>query len=198
MGCLQTRANIKGDSAPVYNTPKTVQVSEDTLKKAEVAAKSEDVNTEFRQLNGRIEVLESQLNSVKENEYVKGLEAKILQMEQKITLLETTVADLNAKSKVEAAKPAAAPIIFPKSAGPLDAANAHFDRKNWEDAILAYEEYRKKHPKGGEYALATYRIGLSFQGLGLKEDAKAFFKEVVDKFPKTKEADLAKGKLKKL
>lgn len=198
-GCLQTRANLKQDSAePKYNTPKAVVVSEDTLKKAEVVAKSEDLNTEFRQLNGRIEVVEAQLQSVKDNEYVKGLEAKLLQMEQKITLLETTVADLNAKSKADAAKPAPAPIVFPKSAGPMDAANSHFENKHWEDAILAFEEYRKKYPKGDDYALATYRIGLSFQNLGLKEDAKAFFKEVVDKFPKSKEAGLAKTKLKKL
>lgn len=201
-GCLQTRGNLKNEPPVKYNTPatKAPNVSVEQIKKAEVTAKTEDINTDFRQLYGRVEAVESQLQSKKDNEYVKSLETKVQQMETKMALLETTVADLHAKSKAAAhqAAVAQAPTVFPKAAGALDAANTHFDNKKWEDAILAYEEYRKKYPKGDDYGLATYRIGLSFQGLGLKEDAKAFFKEVVEKFPKSKEADLAKTKLKKL
>lgn len=198
VGCLQTRSAIKQDPAPVYNTPvaKAPTITPEQNKKAEVVAKTEDINSDFRQLYGRVEAVESQLQSVKENEYVKGLETKVQQMETKLALLETTVAELNAKSKAAPAAPP--PYEAPKVSGPLEKANKAFDEKSWEDAILSYEEYRKKNPKGPQYAHATYRIGLSFQTMGLKDDAKAFFKEVVEKFPKSKEADLAKTKLKKL
>lgn len=195
-GCLQTRANLRQES-PTYTAPtKAPSHSPEQTKQAEAVAKNEDVNNEFRQLYGRIETVESQLKESKENEYVKGLETKLQQMEAKMTLLETTVAELNAKAK---AAPAAVPAYEPpKQMGIIDKADGHFLKKDWEDAILAYEEYRKKNPKGSDYAHATYRIGLSFQSMGLKDDAKAFFKEVVDKYPKSKEASLAKDKLKKL
>lgn len=198
-GCLQTRANLKQEN-PTYAAP-TAKAPSHTVEqtsKAEASAKNEDVNSEFRQLYGRLETVEAQLKDTKENEYVKGLETKIMQMEQKMALLETTVADLNAKAKASQAAQAAAVAAPAKTVGPLENGDKAFDKKEWEDAILAYEDYRKKNPKGGEYAHATFRIGLSFQSMGLKDDARAFFKEVVDKFPKSKEAALAKGKLKKL
>lgn len=194
-GCLQTRANLKGES-PTYTAPtKAPSHTVEQTKKAEVAAAKADTDSEFRELYGRLETVEKQVKDSKENEYVKGLETKLQQMEAKMALLETTVADLNAKAKAVPPPPPPAPA---KVAGPLENGDKAFDKKEWEDAILAYEDYRKKNPKGGEYAHATFRIGLSFQNMGLKDDAKAFFKEVVEKFPKTKEADLAKGKLKKL
>ena len=81
---------------------------------------------------------------------------------------------------------------------PLADATQHFNNKKWEDAILAYEDYRKHNPKGAEYAEATLKIGMCFQNMSLKDDAKVFYKEVVEKFPKSKEASVAKSKLKKL
>lgn len=195
-GCLQTRANLRQES-PTYTAPaKAPTHTVEQTKQAEAVAKNEDVNNEFRQLYGRLETVENQLKETKENEYVKGLETKVQQMEAKMALLETTVADLNAKAK---AAPVAVPAYEPpKQMGVIDKADGHFLKKDWEDAILAYEDYRKKNPKGSDYAHATYRIGLAFQSMGLKDDAKAFFKEVVEKFPKSKEASLAKDKLKKL
>lgn len=196
-GCLQTRGALKQETPTTFNTPaKAPTITKEQATKAEAAAKTEDVNSEFRELYGRLESVEKQVKDSKENEYVKGLETKIQQMETKMALLETTVADLNAKAKAPPPAPTPAPAV--KSKSPVEAADSAFDKKEWEDAILAYEDYRKKNPKGSEYAHATFRIGLSFQNMGLKDDAKAFFKEVVDKFPKSKEADLAKGKLKKL
>jgi TolA-binding protein len=200
--CLQTRSAIRNDGpapAPVFGTvpsaktPSAPSHTPEQIKKAESVAQSSEIDDDFRQLYGRVEAVEGQLQAVKENEYVKGLEAKVNQLEGKLALLETTVADLNAKNRAAAEAP-----VAKTPASPLEEANSHFEKKKWEDAILAYEEYRKKNPKGDGYSLATYRIGLSFQEMGLKSDAKAFYKEVVDKYPKSKEAGLAKTKLKKL
>ena len=197
-GCIQTRSTIRGEKPsggnPVFGTVPTAgepSHTQEQVKAAEATSKASDIDEDFRKLYGRFEAVEGQLQAVKENEYVKSLEAKVVQLENKVALLETTVSDLNAKQKVAQAIP-------PAPANPLDAADKHFSEKKWEQAILSYEEYRKKHPKGDDYARATYRIGLSFQEMGLRGDAKAFYKEVVDKFPKSKEAGLAKTKLKKL
>lgn len=193
--CLQTRSALRGGSA---GTPVTAQQQ----KAAEEAIKKEDTDKEFRELYGRIETVEKQVAEAKDSEKVKMLETRLAVMETEMNLLKTTVSELNAKAKKEALmmssdeRASTSPKEIVKN--PLLNANKHFGEKKWEDAILAYEEYRKNNPKGKEYPEATLKIGLCFQNMGLKDDAKVFFKEVADKYPKTKEAETAKSKLKKL
>lgn len=196
--CLQTRANLRGSQGST--TPVTVQQQ----KAAEDVLKKEDNDKEFRELYGRIETVEKQVSEGKDSEKIKSLETRLAQMETDMGLLRATVSELNAKSKKEAqmmssderAEKGAKSAPVSKSA--LSDAAKHFNEKKWDDAILAYEDYRKKNPKGAEYAEATLKMGLCFQNMGLKDDAKVFFKEVVEKYPKSKEADTAKSKLKKL
>lgn len=209
-GCLKTTAELRND--PNRNQPAAATSSSSAAptpppivtkqqQAAVEAMRSDDINRDFRELNGRVEVVEKQLNDVKDNEKVRMLEAKITQLEAKIGLLESTVTELHTRSKKEAAytPPVSAPKeIFPQEPSVYTEANKLYDKQKWEDAVLAFEEYRKSNPKGKLYADATYKIGICFQNLGMKDDAKAFFKEVVDKYPKSKEAGLAKGKLKKL
>ncbi|MBK9294536.1 MAG: tetratricopeptide repeat protein [Oligoflexia bacterium] len=44
-------------------------------------------------------------------------------------------------------------------------------------------------------AEATYKIGLCFTELGLKKDAKEFYKDVIEKYPKTSWAKKAKYRI---
>jgi TolA-binding protein len=182
---------ITGNSNNVTSAPVAApQIS----KEAQTDSRFEDVNKDFRQLYGKVETVENQMNQLKEN---KALEEKIAQLESKIALLETTVVDLNTKSKKEPVAPAKS-TSTKADKNELAAADQFYSDKKWEDAILAYEDFRKQNPKGKSYAEATYKIGVCFQNLGMKDDAKAFFKEVVDKYPSAKEAGLAKSKLKKI
>ncbi|MCS6837529.1 MAG: tetratricopeptide repeat protein [Bdellovibrionaceae bacterium] len=71
-----------------------------------------------------------------------------------------------------------------------------FGEKEWKKAILSYEKYRETHPKGPHYVEATYKIGLCFEKLGMKEEALSFYQEVVTKFPKSVEAQKAKVRIK--
>ncbi len=189
-GCLQTRAALKNETHSVQ------------AKQAQEESKFDEINKDFRQLNGRIESLEAQTKNASDNEKVKSLEQKISQLESKIVLLETTVADLNTKAKKEQAayelQQQKEKERQEEAKNPLAAGNKYFDGKKWEDAILAFEDYRKNNPKGRNYPEATFKIGICFQSLGMKEDAKAFYKEVVDKYPSSKEASQAKTKLKKM
>ncbi|MBY0385755.1 tetratricopeptide repeat protein [bacterium] len=193
-GCLQTRSNLRGQ--PATTAP---AVSPQQQKAAEEAIKKQDTDSEFRQLYGRLETVEKQVADVKDNVQVKALENRIVQMETEMNLLRATISELNAKAKKDALLASSDEQAKKQVAkSPLFDASKHFNDKKWEDAILAYEEYRKKNPKGSDYAEATLKIGLCFQNMGLKDDAKVFFKEVVEKYPKSKEADTAKSKLKKL
>ena len=70
-----------------------------------------------------------------------------------------------------------------------------FKKQEWKKAILYYEKYRKKNKKGRFYKKATLNIGLCFQNLDLKKEAKVFFKEVVAGFPKSQSAKKAKKML---
>jgi len=71
-------------------------------------------------------------------------------------------------------------------------------KKHWKEAIVAYEKYRSTNPTGKRYAEATYKIGASFHELGMKSEAKAFYAEVVEKFPKGEWAKKSNGRLKAL
>jgi TolA-binding protein len=208
--CLQTRAALRDspsgsskiESRPiVFSQNSKVGSQKETIvpapaptltREAQADARFEDMNKDFRQLYGRVETVENQMTQLKDN---KMLEAKITQLESKIALLETTVADLNNKAKKE---PVTAAKGKEKEKDELAEGDQFYDDKKWEDAILAYEEFRKQNPKSKSYAEATYKIGVCFQNLGMKDDAKAFYKEVVDKYPSAKEAGLAKTKLKKI
>jgi TolA-binding protein len=188
--CLQTRADLKRDGTVGSIETARTPAKTPSMQSAQSDARFEEVNKDFRELNGRIEILENQLRQGGGDEKTRTLENKITQLEQKISLLEATVTDLNNKARKEAAAPA--------KKDELAEASELFENKKWEDAILAFEEYRKNNPKGKSYAEATYKIGVAFQSLGMKDDAKAFYKEVAEKFPNSKEAGLAKNKLKKI
>jgi tetratricopeptide (TPR) repeat protein len=73
-----------------------------------------------------------------------------------------------------------------------------FETKEYRKAILSYQKYRENNPKGSQFSQATYKIGLSFEKLSMIEEAKSFYVEVVEKFPKSEEAQKAKIRLKKL
>ena len=68
----------------------------------------------------------------------------------------------------------------------LETGDKLFDEKKWTDAVTAYQSYREKatKKKTADYAMVTYKIGVCFQELGLKDEAKTFYKSVVDGFDK--------------
>jgi TolA-binding protein len=79
-----------------------------------------------------------------------------------------------------------------------ETAEANFQKKAWKDAIVEYQKYRDRNPKGRHYSESTYKIGVCFQELGMRDEAKSFYSEVIAKFPKTKSADKAKIRLKQI
>jgi TolA-binding protein len=80
----------------------------------------------------------------------------------------------------------------------FDSALSNFEDKKWKEAILSFEQYREKNPKGKHAAEAAYKTGVCFQELGMIEEAKVFYQDVLAKFPQSDMAKKAQSRLKAL
>src|SRR5690606_30455641 len=117
----------------------------------------EEIDEQMRQLSGRVDVVENQLAqfnaahaSEKESQMRQRqeIEQRFLAYEEALKKLEAQVLALNeelAKAKADNSK-AAAKGKAAKS--PMEEGDQLFNQKKWKDAILAYEKYRNKNPKG--------------------------------------------------
>lgn len=82
------------------------------------------------------------------------------------------------------------------------AANAHYwmgetyyTEKNFEQAILEFQEVIKNYPDTGKVPAAMLKQGMAFTELGDPKSAAYIYKKLVDEFPKSEEAKVAKEKL---
>lgn len=72
---------------------------------------------------------------------------------------------------------------------------SHFALRQYEQAILAYQEVIKNFPKGNKVANATLRQGMAFLEINDKTSAKLLLDKVVKNYPNTSEAKIAQQKL---
>ncbi len=184
------------------------QVNQLQQQKAEAENKVLVLQEELRQLNGRLDMIErrSQEQTPQQTgptnadviEQMKIFEQQNVSMRNKIEELEQKLAEAQkaqaqaAVATVEKSAPARKESA-PKNS--YDEAETLFGKKEWKSAILSYQAYRDANPKGKNYPDATYKIGVSFQELKMKDEAKVFFEEVVQKFPKSPSARKAKFRL---
>jgi TolA-binding protein len=75
-------------------------------------------------------------------------------------------------------------------------AECYFKDQKYKLAIADYSEFPEKYTKSKHMPEALYKIGVSFEALGSKDDAKGFYQLLVDKFPKSPQAKKVKSKLK--
>jgi len=73
---------------------------------------------------------------------------------------------------------------------------SYFALKQYKKAIVDYSKFPEKFTTSKRVPQALYKIGASFDALGMREDAKGFYQELVEKFPKSPEAKRAKSKTK--
>lgn len=210
-GCLQTRTDVRESEQK-----QTIQqeVVRQQRASADISSKFTDMEDDIRNLRGRLEVLEHKNSqNVQESESVKRYASdqvadsnkRVALLQEGLTTLEKTVFQLNAQvNALQAEKAAAAAQASAAQATAVanskrdsyEVAKEHFNAKDWKKAILSYQKYRDENPSGKKAADATYKIGVSFQELGMKEEAKTFYDEVVSKYPNTDEARRAKVRLK--
>ncbi|MBI3544862.1 MAG: outer membrane protein assembly factor BamD [Deltaproteobacteria bacterium] len=84
-----------------------------------------------------------------------------------------------------------------------DAAEVHYGmgealycKKDYKNAILEYSEVQKSSSKSARIPASLYRIGLAFAHLNMNKEARGFFSELVERYPKTPEAKKARARVK--
>lgn len=212
-GCLKTRNEVKSSE---QRQVMAQQVTTLQRSNADVANRFADLEEQMRNLNGRVDVVENQFGQGRAgmDEVLRSNQQKNAEMNQRVMLLQEALTkmesqlfqvtnDLNALRQERAAAAAAASAAASERAkqakrSPYDVAQEHFDNKEWKQSILNFQKYRDENPKGSKFADATYKIGVSFQELGMKDEAKTFYDEVINKFSKSDEARRAKIRLKSL
>jgi TolA-binding protein len=166
-----------------------------------------DIESDLRSMNGRVEVVENRLNQVSQDrdkkmassEQVNADNAKKLQiLQDEVAKLTEQVGALNAEMtamKSAAHEAAAAPAAKKDQ---FEQGEENFEKKDWKKAILNYNKFRDSNPKSKKFPEATYKIGVCFQELGMKDEARTFLDEVIAKFPNSPEAKKARTRLKNL
>lgn len=216
-GCLKTRNEVsEADQKQVMQQQVT------TLQKsnADVNSRFSDLEEQMRDLQGRVEVVEHKGGlSSQETETLKkmnvdqstDLNKKMQMLQDGLTNLEKTVFQLNAEvnamkteqATAQAAAQAQAAAAQAEAAasekkGSRQIAEEYFEKKDWKKAILNYQKYRDENPKGKKVPDAIYKMGVCFQELGMKDEAKTFYDEVMSKYPSSDEARRAKIREKSL
>jgi tol-pal system protein YbgF len=71
----------------------------------------------------------------------------------------------------------------------------YFQKKDFEKAILEYEKTITQYPEGSKVPAAFYKQGLAFLELGDKANARNLLRRVIDRYPRSEQAEMAKKKL---
>ncbi len=73
----------------------------------------------------------------------------------------------------------------------------YYGQGDWERAALEFNKVREGYPEGDKLSAALLKLGLCFEKLGDTESATSLLESVIEKYPDSSEAELAKEHLKK-
>lgn len=77
-------------------------------------------------------------------------------------------------------------------------AESYYKKKEFKEAILAFQRFIANYPRDKRVPLSYLKQGLSLINIGKKDEAKFFLRTLIDKFPKSEEAEIAREKLKEI
>jgi len=167
-------------------------------KEFEKESSHEQVKESFHKLEVRVGQLEKGQESIQES--LHHAEEVAQSHQDPNELLKDAKASFNQGKYQEAADQLAKYQKTPKVKGLDEAAflrgESFFHLKQYKKAIVEYSKFPEKFSHSVHLPEALYKIGLSFDLMGMKEDAKGFYQEVVEKFPKSTHAKNARKKLK--
>ncbi len=189
--CLETRTSIQETEQKKVIQEQVVQMQKSN---ADQGNRFNELSEGIRSLNGRVEALENHNQIVaqdkdrakKSQEEERSENAKKLALfQEELVKLQNQILELQKEPKVK-----------PSTANPFDTAQELFKNTDYKKAIVQFQKYREQFPKGKQMPEATYKIGVSFQELGMKDEARTFFDEVISRYPNSSFSKSAKGKLK--
>lgn len=220
-GCLKTRSQIRGESDDEY-APQANEVKDITPQGGYII---EEMKSEITRLTGRLEDLErAQKDAAKDanlKDELKKLEDRMIELEnaqaQILTELKkssnSSSTGAEQKSLFDEGKTLYLAKKYDESIDKFSEylkaakgqhfeeatflrAEAYFETKQYKKAIIDYSRFPEKYTKSRRMPAVLFKIGQSFDALSMKDDAKGFYQEVVEKFPKSSEALKAKKRLK--
>jgi len=74
----------------------------------------------------------------------------------------------------------------------------YYLKKDFEKAILEYEKVIVKYPEGDKIPAALFKQALAFLELGEKTNAKSLLRRVIERYPNSEQAEIAKKRLETL
>jgi len=77
-------------------------------------------------------------------------------------------------------------------------AETYYREEDFENAILAYEEVLKKYPKSKKVPGALLKQGFAFIELGDKKTGKVILEKLMENYPGSKQAELAKKQIEEI
>ena len=211
VGCILTRTQIKDkeDKATFSN-----KISDLQQKTADDEVRLQEMQSQLRELLGKSELIEKKiieadvnkegLNESNSNKFkiyeeaILKVEKDVLQMKNDISELKEIVLALSKSIESLKKKKVKAKVEKKAPKGNFKSGEYYFGKKKWKQAIEGFRKYRELNPKGKKYRTSTYKIGVCFEELKLKKEAKLFYDEVLEKFPSSREAKKVKVRLKKL
>ena len=207
VGCLKTReqlsqggsGNMRTDASGSYVSGEMGQ-----QQRAQIDSRFFEIDRDFRELYGKIETVERSVDEIKlksanapATDVTGAPSAKVTALEKRVATLEEALLAIDKKlGQVSGAKTSSTSL--PKAKGPFGRGEQLFRQGKYAEAIASFDTYRKRYPKGRRYAQATLMMGKSFQRLKLNQDAKAFYKEVIQRYPNTKVSLQAQQNIKSL
>jgi len=71
----------------------------------------------------------------------------------------------------------------------------YYLKKDFEKAILEYEKAVTKYPEGDKVPAALFKQALSFSELGDKTNTRSLLRKVIERYPHSEQADMARKRL---
>ncbi|MEW6145761.1 MAG: tetratricopeptide repeat protein [Thermodesulfobacteriota bacterium] len=159
----------------------------------------QELNERQESLEKTVAAMSSDLNDIQRRLEIQG--ARIRSLEQNYSDMYMKMDDLQKKRVLPASPKGESPLeeIPPPPTGDLyQRATALYNEGQYLNAILAYQVFIDTYPNDGKVADAYLKQGLSLVKIGRPDGAKFFFKTLIDRFPDSREAALAKQELDKI
>lgn len=157
----------------------------------EISERQDTLETKMDKLIEELEAYNSKnernIERIENNQLL--LAQEIETMQKKSITLDKKIEDVSNKNGEETQKSPSANNIYAK-------ADASYKNRKYEDAILEFQQLIDAYPKDWRVPNAYLKQGNALINLGRKKEAAFFFKTLIDKYPNSPEANIAKQKLK--
>lgn len=151
-----------------------------------------NLNSRQEELEAQVEKLSGELEEIKVEK-----DRRISLMQQDIESISKDYSTL--KKRLDRLERQASPSGAPSAKSPDDlysSAQSFYQKGKYEEAIIAYQKFIDANPKDKRVPDSYLKQGISLIKLGRKKEARYFLQTIIDTYPESTEANIAKVNLK--